>query len=895
MTKSGNQIRQEFIDFFKSKGHLFVPSAPVIPQDDPTLLFTNAGMNQFKAIFLGENRQGYTRVANSQKCMRVSGKHNDLEEVGRDHYHHTFFEMLGNWSFGNYYKKEAISWAWELLTEVWKLHKDRLFVTVFESDDEAEKLWKSETDIEHWRIMRFGEKSNFWEMGDTGPCGPCSEIHYDIGDAKDRKQVFNDPVRGVNGANDRFREIWNLVFIQYNRGKDGKLSELPSKHVDTGMGLERVVSILQNTTSNYGTDLFLPIIAELAKKSGKPYSADASGTPFRVIADHIRALVFAITDGGVPSNEGRGYVLRRLLRRASRFGRELRFHEPFLFSLVPVVVNMMGDAFPEIKQRTGYVSDVIRSEEERFGATLEQGIEKFGQILAGLDKSKAKTVPGGDVFMLYDTYGFPMDLTRLMAEEKGYAVDEKGFEKEMGKQRERARDAAKKGDESGLTAEGWVTLRQVQGTQFVGYESDTAQCNVCRYKITVSDGPRIRECLLILDKTPFYAESGGQVGDAGVLTTARGTVLRVSDTIKWNDMTVHIAASGESFGADELKEPVRAEILSTDRRHTRRNHSATHLLQAALRKVLGTHVQQSGSRVAPESLRFDFTHHKALTPDELRKVEDMVNEWVLADFPVATAVKSTDEAKKEGAMALFGEKYGETVRVVSMGGVSKELCGGTHVSSTGTIGLFHITAEMSIAAGVRRIEAITGMNSVKYLSLKESTVSELCRMLKVNEDALVNRVEGLGGRIKELEQKMAGLSQGQVKGRADAIIAEAQAKKAICSWTMKDLGATDKETFSSLCDAISDAIKSRNLGGLAVILGASIEGRVLFFATAGQKAVKDCGVHCGELVKAAAQIAGGSGGGSPTRAQAGGKNPEKLGEALAAVREILEKKAGQHV
>jgi alanyl-tRNA synthetase len=892
MSKSGNQIRQEFIDFFKSKGHLFVPSAPVIPQDDPTLLFTNAGMNQFKAIFLGENRMGYTRVANSQKCMRVSGKHNDLEEVGRDHYHHTFFEMLGNWSFGNYYKKEAIAWAWELLTVVWKLPKDRLFVTVFESDDEAEKLWQTQTDIEHWRIMRFGAKSNFWEMGDTGPCGPCSEIHYDIGDANNRTQVYNDPVKGVNGANDRFREIWNLVFIQYNRAKDGTLSELPSKHVDTGMGLERVVSILQNTTSNYGTDLFSPIIAELAKKSGTPYSPDASGAPFRVIADHIRALVFALTDGGVPSNDGRGYVLRRLLRRASRFGRELGFHEPFLHALVPVVARMMGEAFPEIKQRTGHVSDVIRSEEERFGATLEQGVEKFSQIIAGLEKSKTTTIPGADVFMLYDTYGFPMDLTRLMAEEKGYAIDEKGFEKEMGKQRERARDAAKKGDETGLTAEGWITLRQVQGTEFAGYAQDSLECNVCRYKITALEGALARECLLILDKTPFYAESGGQVGDSGSIVTAAGTELSVKDTIKWNDMTVHIVKAETPFNAEELKKPVKAEIRPDSRNHTRRNHSATHLLQAALRKVLGTHVQQSGSRVAPESLRFDFTHHKALTTDELCKVEELVNEWVLADYPVTTVEKSTDEAKKEGAMALFGEKYGETVRVVSMGGISKELCGGTHVASTGTIGLFHITAETSIAAGVRRIEAITGINSLKYLSSKESVVTELCSMLKVSEDALVKRVEGLGGRIKELELKIAGLSQGQVKGQTDEILAESLANKAKIAWSVKDLGTCDKETFSALCDAVSDAIKSRNLADTVVALGASVDGRVLFFATAGLSAVKERGVHCGELVKAAAQKAGGSGGGSPTRAQAGGKNPEKLGEALAAVKEILQQKAG---
>jgi len=892
MDNSGNAIRQQFIDFFKSKEHRFVPSSPVVPQDDPTLLFTNAGMNQFKSIFLGENREGFRRVANSQKCMRVSGKHNDLEEVGRDQYHHTFFEMLGNWSFGDYYKKEAISWAWEILTGVWKLPKDRLFVTVFESDDEAENLWKTVTDIEHWRIMRFGAKSNFWEMGDTGPCGPCSEIHYDIGDIGDQRNVFNDPVKGVNGANDRFREIWNLVFMQYNREKGGSLFELPAKHVDTGMGLERVVAILQNTTSNYGTDLFSPIIRRLEEMSGKKYLTDASGTPFRVIADHIRALVFAITDGAVPSNEGRGYVLRRLLRRASKFGRELGFTSPFLSTLAPTVVSMMGDAFPEIKQRTGYVGDVIRAEEERFSATLEQGMEKFNSIAGGLVAAKGKTVAGKDVFALYDTYGFPMDLTRLLAEEKGLTVDEAAFEREMAQQRTRGRDAAKKEGDNGLSAEGWVTLKKDAITSFVGYDSDSIQCSVIRYKVTSPDSEKITDCLVILDKTPFYAESGGQVGDSGTLTTASGQTLTVSDTIKWNDMTVHIVKADAPFDRSELSKPFSAVIRPELRSHTRRNHSATHLLQAALRKILGSHVAQSGSRVSPESLRFDFTHHKALTDDQVRAIEEQVNEWVLADLPVTTVVKPLDEAKKEGAMALFGEKYGDSVRVVSMGGVSKELCGGTHASSTGTIGLFHITVETSIAAGVRRIEAITGMNSLHYLLGKEAVISMTCGMLKVSEDSLVNKVQSMLLRQKDLETRIAQQSQGQVKVLADTILAEAHATKAKCAWTVKNLGASDKDAFSALCDAISDAVKSRGLTDTVVVVGAAQEGRVQFFATAGEKAVKECGVHCGELVKVAAQKSDGNGGGSASRAQAGGKSPQKLSEALDAVREILKQKVG---
>jgi alanyl-tRNA synthetase len=892
MARSGNQIRQEFIDFFKSKGHSFVPSSPVVPQDDPTLLFTNAGMNQFKAIFLGENKQGYRRVANSQKCMRVSGKHNDLEEVGRDHYHHTLFEMLGNWSFGDYYKKEAIAWAWELLTVVWKLPKDRLFVTVYESDDETDNLWKTETDIEHWRIMRFGAKSNFWEMGDTGPCGPCSEIHYDIGDVADQKSVYNDPVEGVNGANARFREIWNLVFMQHNREKGGTLVDLPSKHVDTGMGLERVVSILQNTTSNYGTDLFSPIIAALEKKSGKPYSPDVSGTPFRVIADHIRALVFAITDGAVPSNDGRGYVLRRLLRRAAKFGRELGFHEPFLFAVAPVVVDMMGEAFPEIKQRIGYVCEVIRSEEERFDATLEQGMQRFGDIAATLEKARGTTIKGVDVFMLYDTFGFPMDLTRLLAEEKGYTIDERGFEHAMTGQRERARDGAKKGDEGGFSPEGWITLKQTQGTQFVGYEHDSADCAVCRYKITQGDVHGISQCLLVLDATPMYAESGGQVGDSGSLTTSGGKRLTVVNTVKWNDMVVHVVSSDSPFDETELRGVLHAEIQPDTRASTRRNHSATHLLQTALRSTLGTHVQQSGSRVAPDSLRFDFTHHKALTEEELRLVEDRVNLWILADLPVTTVVKATSVAKQEGAMALFGEKYGETVRVVGMGDISKELCGGTHVTSTGTIGLFRITVETSIAAGVRRIEAVTGMDSLSRLREKEALIEELRRGLKVNEEDLVPRIQALLARQKDLEQKIAALSTAGVATLANTILAESHTSKSGCAWSVRNLGEIDKDTFAALCDAISDAVKSRNLLSAAVVLGAALNDRVLFFATAGAQAVKTCGVHCGELVKAAAQIAGGSGGGSPMRAQAGGKMPEKLPEAMAAVEAVLREKCG---
>ncbi|MDR2728103.1 MAG: alanine--tRNA ligase, partial [Chitinispirillales bacterium] len=719
--KTSNDIRDEFIRFFAERGHTTVPSAPVVPQDDPTLLFTNAGMNQFKSIFLGDNPKGLKRAADSQKCMRVSGKHNDLEEVGRDHYHHTFFEMLGNWSFGDYYKKEAIKWAWELFTVVWKLPKDRFFATIHTGDDEAEQIWKTETDIPHDRIMRFGDKSNFWEMGETGPCGPCSEIHFDVGDEATRESTFSDPVEGVNGENARYRELWNLVFIQYNREKDRSLTPLPAKHVDTGMGFERIVSVIQGVESNYDTDLFQPVIQALVKMTGVPYNNGESGAPFRVIADHIRALVFAVTDGAFPSNEGRGYVLRRLLRRAYRFGREIGFKEPFLYKLVPVVIDNMGKAFPEIAQRRMYLEEVIRSEEERFGATLEQGIDKFNGMIESAAKKGAKTLSGADVFTLYDTYGFPMDLTRLMASEKGLSVDETGYGKLMEQQKERAREA-RKGSEDGLTPEGWTNIREVNGTEFLGYNNESASVNITRYKaVSGENGEPVY--LLILDKTPFYAESGGQMGDKGILVSSSGKEAVVEDTFKWNDLIIH-RVNVKSTGVlsdDDLKNPLTANIDNTQRVAIRRNHTATHLLQAALRKVLGDHVQQSGSRVDSASLRFDFTHFRGVVFDDIAKVETIVNNWIMDNFAVETELKDTAAAKAEGATALFGEKYGDKVRVVTIGTaastspategsaavpllpepvegnvVSKELCGGTHVSSTGQIGLFHIIGEESV-------------------------------------------------------------------------------------------------------------------------------------------------------------------------------------------------------
>jgi alanyl-tRNA synthetase len=888
--KTSKEIRDDFIGFFKQHDHLFVPSAPVVPQDDPTLLFTNAGMNQFKAIFLGDNPKGWKRAANSQKCMRVSGKHNDLEEVGRDHYHHTFFEMLGNWSFGDYYKKEAIRWGWELLTAVWNIPKDRLFATVYKDDDEAFEYWKSETDIAHDRIMRFGEKSNFWEMGETGPCGPCSEIHYDMGDADTRAATFADPVAGVNGENARYRELWNLVFIQYNREKDGSLTPLKNKHVDTGMGFERIVAVIQGADSNYHTDVFGPIIASIETISGRKYQPGAAGTPFRVAADHIRSLVFAITDGAFPSNDGRGYVLRRLLRRAAKFGRELGCAEPFLYRLVGPVIDVMGDAFPEVKERRAFVESVIRSEEERFGATLEQGLSKFNLMVESCSKSGTVKLDGGDVFALYDTYGFPVDLTRLMAQEKGLAVDEAEVARRMEEQKARGREARKAGG-SGLTPEGWIDLLPASGTEFVGYDRDEAQVRVCRYK-AVENEEGSTEYLLILDTTPFYANSGGQVGDTGEIVTATGRTLVVNDTVKWNDLVVHRATSAIPLVRDDFTAPLRSAINGTARDATRRNHSATHLLQAALRKVLGEHVSQSGSRVDNQSLRFDFTHFKAMTRDEIAAVEHQVNEWVLADLQVTTAIKDPETAKKEGATALFGEKYGESVRVVSMGAVSKELCGGTHVAATGRIGLFHITEETSISAGVRRIEAITGLESVQYLGRVESDLQASAALLKTSVRGVAGAVAAVLDELKAAKARLEEVAAQQAQQSVAAVIESALARPGSLKWNVHDLGPIGRKAFTDAMNAVSDTIKEKNLESAAIVLGGVADGAVMLAAVAGVTASKKLGVHCGEIVKAAAAKVNGSGGGSPLRAQAGGKDPEKIGDALAAASSILAGKAG---
>lgn len=874
------QVRESFIKFFESKEHLFVRSSPVVPHDDPTLMFTNAGMNQFKAIFLGDNPKGWKRACNSQKCIRVSGKHNDLDVVGRDNYHHTFFEMLGNWSFGDYYKKEAIAWAWELLTEVWKLPKERLFATVYEDDDEAWQIWKDVSGLPDDRIMRFDAKSNFWEMGDTGPCGPCSEIHYDRGDLATQAETFKDPILGVNGENDRYIEIWNNVFMQYERVSDGSLIPLKAKNVDTGMGFERICSILQGKTSNYDTDVFSPIIAKVAELSKVPYSDGVDGTPHRVIADHLRAVSFAIADGALPSNEGRGYVLRRILRRASRFARLLGQKEAFICKLVQVLADTMGEAFPEIRERKDFVTEVIKSEEERFIKTLDAGLERFENIVQELNG--AKVISGDKVFQLYDTYGFPPDLTGILAEEKGLSIDEAGFEKCMEEQKARARANMKQGINT-MGTEGWTQYSEVS-TEFVGYELATCETKIARFR---EDKGVLS---IVLEKSPFYAEMGGQVGDKGTLV-ASGLEISVFDTVKVNDTAV---CRGKVLKGEATEESMAQVFVATvddeRRKDIRKNHSATHLLQAALREVLGSHVQQQGSFVSSEVLRFDFSHFNAMTEEEIQKVEDIVNEKVMACLNVSTQVMNVDEAKASGAMALFGEKYGEDVRVVKMGAdceeFSKELCGGLHVSCTGEIGLVKIVSESSVSAGVRRIEAVSGRNAMLLLRTGTKILSALREQLRCKDADLLARIAqnfektlSLEKALQSVKLELATLAAADIlRGALDVLGVQLYVRE----FTMPE------DKFKDLLDGVQNKLspdsiavianKGESNGSIAVMVGKEVQAK---------------GIKAGDMVKDLAAACGGKGGGRPDRAQAGTREPEKISAAISNANNWLREKLGK--
>lgn len=856
---TSQEIRQQFLDFFKSKDHRIVPSSPVVPFDDPTLLFTNAGMNQFKDVFLGTGTREYKRAANTQKCIRVSGKHNDLEEVGHDTYHHTFFEMLGNWSFGDYYKKEAIMWAWELLTEVWKLPKERLWATVYKDDDEAFELWKQVTDINPKHILRFGEKDNFWEMGDTGPCGPCSEIHINLSDDYDNPSY-------VNAGTPECIEIWNLVFIQYNRDESGKLHELPAKHVDTGMGFERVCAVLQKKSSNYDTDIFMPLINEIVKISNVKYENEEDKIPMRVIADHIRALTFAIADGAVPGNEGRGYVLRRILRRAARYGRKINLKEPFLFQLVDVLVRTMGDVFPEIKEKQNYIKKVIKAEEESFNATLDRGIELFEEVVRRLNKNNQRIIPGEDVFKLYDTYGFPVDLTSLMAREINFSVDESGFQKLMEAQKERAREASREKFASVnivLTDLSSFNLTDSKPVEFTGYDELKSEAKIIGIKKEGNSN------LIVLDRTPFYVEAGGQIDDVGKII-APSTEIEIVDVAKVESAVIHISENSTA----ELLQPgmsVIAEVDEKRRWDIMRNHSATHFLHKALRTILGTHVQQAGSYVGPDRLRFDFTHFAKLSPEEIHDIETLVNEQLRRNLPLIHHRNIPfEEAKKMGALMFFGDKYGDRVNVVQFGDFTMEFCGGTHVKNSSQIGLFKIISEQSIASGVRRIEAVTGAGVEKY-------IQQQLEHLKQSE----KKIEELLETKKKLEKEIAELKMREKIEQLDHILSLYSEEKDVRIHKGK-VHADNMDELKSLGDELRNRIKS----GVGILIS-QIEDKVGIVAVVSDDLIKSKNLSAGKIVGELAKLVGGGGGGRPHLATAGGKDITAITKALAKVEEIV--------
>jgi len=924
-----------------------VPSSPVVPYDDPTLLFANAGMNQFKDVFLGQGKRSYSRAADTQKCIRVSGKHNDLEEVGRDTYHHTFFEMLGNWSFGDYYKKEAIQWAWELLTVVWKLPKDRLWATVYKDDEEAEQLWKSVTDIDHSHILRFGEKDNFWEMGETGPCGPCSEIHID------RTPQGTATASLVNAGVPEVMEIWNLVFIQYNRDAQGVLHPLPAKHVDTGMGFERICAVLQNKTSNYDTDVFMPLIHRIGEITSQRYDGRLAGidqkqfeidTAMRVLADHTRALTFAIADSATPSNEGRGYVLRRLLRRAARFGRNLGMHEPFMFQLVPTLSETMADIFPEIGDKQGHIQKIIRGEEEGFNATLDRGLEIFEQVVQQIGHSK--TFPGEDAFKLYDTFGFPLDLTELLATERGLRVDASSFTELMEEQRRRSRAAEPQspsvsaGKPAGSQTSPEADLsrsrnaaRTLDTSAFEGKFVFTGYDHVDGEGTVLSS----QKNLLVLDKTPFYGEAGGQVGDEGEVAID-DVVMKVLDTQKNGGVNIHILASSLAL---EPGRSVKVKIDSDRRDAIMRNHSATHLVHAALRKILGTHVHQAGSLVSPESLRFDFSHFSKVSDSELTDIEALVNEKIRESIKLMHHRGIPfEQAKKMGALMFFGDKYGDHVNVVEFGEFSREFCGGTHVHSTGDIGYFKFKSEGSVASGVRRIEAVTGENALELLKLQDKNASEridyaeaqlhelrdllgqvdgtsegstevakalvvfeaAMERLRANPEMPRHFGEDLRGmfdqraarslsietmileiaeRRKQLDKELSKSRLHSQSKSIEGLVANAQAIEGV-----KVVASRVESTSLDELKSLGDTLRSK-LGRGVGLLASVIDEKVSLVCVVTDDLVQAKTLEAGKIVGSVAKLLGGGGGGKAHLATAGGKDVSRLPEALAATPSII--------
>ncbi|HBA83957.1 MAG TPA: alanine--tRNA ligase [Verrucomicrobia bacterium] len=870
---TASEIRQSFLDYFKSKEHEIVPSSPVVLPTDPTLLFTNAGMNQFKEIFLGARESSYKRVADTQKCIRVSGKHNDLEEVGIDTYHHTFFEMLGNWSFGNYYKREAIQWAWELMTTVWKLPKQRLWATVFREDDEAVALWKEVTDIDPTHILKFNEKDNFWEMGETGPCGPCSEIHFD------RTPNGCGPEL-VNAGSPEVIELWNLVFIQYNRKSDGSLEELPSKHVDTGMGLERVVSVLQNKTSNYDTDLFSPLLDRLCEMTGCKYEGQAA-VAMRVIADHLRTLSFAVGDGVLPSNDGRGYVLRRLLRRAARYGRKIGLNEPFMCELFPVLEKMMSPVFPELTKQRAQILRALKAEEESFAATLDRGINLFDEVVADLKSKKETLFPGHQAFKLYDTFGFPVDLTILMASENGLAVDQEQFRQLMEEQRDRARGARRDGaldKEMDLVSS--LVARGIKSA-FTGYEALEDEAEVLA---VLSDGRELDELVegtsgeLLLSKTPFYAESGGQLGDKGIIRCPTGE-FEVLDTQRPAEgVVLHVGKVTQGKVARGGKV---AAMVDGDRRgRLIRHHSATHLLNCALHELVSPTLKQAGSFVAPDRFRFDFTHFEGIHPDKIEAVEHRVNELIMENLAVKTYQMPLKDVPNSGIIAVFDEKYGDVVRVVDMAGVSRELCGGTHVKQTGQIGFFRIVSESSVAAGVRRIEGVCGWPAYEMTQREHDLVRSMAQRFSATPEDLETRIDSLIEQNRKLEKEMKQNEAKAAAGQAESLADRRQDVGGI-SLISEAVGELSMDALRGMMDVLRAKLDSG-----VIVLGSVADGKACFMASVSDDLVKK-GVHAGRMIGQVAKLAGGGGGGQPGKAQAGGKDASKVGEAIAQVPQIL--------
>ena len=866
---TGAELRKSFTGFFSDHGHTIVPSASVVPWDDPTLLFTNAGMNQFKDVFLGRSTREYVRAVDYQKCIRAGGKHNDLEDVGRSPIHQTFFEMLGNWSFGDYYKEEAITWAWELLTDRWELPAERLWATVFREDDEAEALWHRHTGIGGDRVLRFDEKDNFWEMGETGPCGPNSEIHYDLGPERCGRKDDPGHVCGVNGDCTRYVEIWNLVFIQYDRGADGALAPLPSRHVDTGMGFERMLSILQGVESNYETDVFRPLMDHIGELSQHPYAEGDTAMAYRVLSDHVRALAFAIADGALPSNEGRGYVLRRILRRAARFGRNLGLADPFLYRLVPTLTEEMGAAYPELSSAREKVEQVIRSEEESFGRTLDHGIELFEQIVDRAGAEGRNEIRGEEAFKLYDTYGFPVDLTRLMAGEKDMTVDMAGFEAEMEGQRERSIKARTTAGTPSISAD----LQVENPTEFLGYDALAVE----DAEVVTAEGGSV-----ILAHTPFYAESGGQVGDTGWLETKSGDRIAVLDATRDGDTIIHHCDPDGAAGL-EHGTTVSAHVDAVRRQAIMRNHTATHLLHAVLRETLGAHVEQRGSVVAPDRLRFDFSHFSAVTPEERNAIERRVNELVWENIGVEPFETDLEDAKRRGAMALFTEKYEDRVRVVRIGEVSLELCGGTHLGATGEIGLFRLVRESGIAAGVRRVEALTGAGAYEAVKRDEGLVTGAAEALKSEPEDLVKRAGELNARVRELERHIREMGRSSAQNWADELADGAVDADGVAVAAGR-VECPDMDTLR----AMGDTLRERLAGAAVGVLFASFEERPVCIVVVTDGAISGRGLHAGKLARDVAAFIGGGGGGKAHMAQAGGKDASRIDEAVHQAPGVVE-------